>query len=166
MKSKNDHKINEYRKKIEIFRTRYSDFIELPTTQYEHEEYDKEWAETFKDKVGFPLTDSYLWFLNTYIGGYICGDEIYSIYCKEFESLPGGDIAFQYFNTRDNFPEIHSMIKNGLVVFETGFDETFYFNYDDYDGSECSIWLLDRGEHEYFTSNFYEFLIKYIQLCI
>lgn len=121
---------------------------------------DSEWIKRAEKALELPLTSSYKIFLKKYVGGEIGGEEIYSIYGMDFESVCGGDIVYQ--NLMD--------IKNGtaktqqLVVSETDFGEIFYFDYTQYHHGECPIYLrLPSGTSYHYANNFYEFLCKRVE---
>lgn len=121
---------------------------------------DGQWIAQAEQKLGVPLTTSYKTFLQEYVGGEIGGEEIYSIYGMDFETVCGGDIVYQHLTD----------IKNGtakekqLVVSETDFGETFYFDYSQFKEGECPIrQRLPSGESRPYAENFYEFLCKRIE---
>src|SRR5579863_9695987 len=55
-----------------------------------------EWIGRAESVLGFMLPGSYKWWLRNYGGGEIGGEEIYSIYCEDFDSVVGGDIVHMY----------------------------------------------------------------------
>lgn len=118
------------------------------------------WFDKAEKVLGVKLTDSYLWFLKNYAAGEIGGDEVYSIYGMEFDNINGGDIVFQHMvNQKNGLYE-----SNSIVISETDLGETFYFDYSQFDGSECPIYLrLPSNKRELYAHDFYEFLYKRIK---
>ncbi|UVM62189.1 SMI1/KNR4 family protein [Pseudomonas sp. B21-010] len=53
-----------------------------------------EWIYKAETRLGLKLPDSYKWWLKCYSGGEISGEEIYSIYEMDFDSVRGGDIVY------------------------------------------------------------------------
>lgn len=53
-----------------------------------------EWIYKAESRLGLKLPDSYKWWLKCYAGGEISGEEIYSIYEMDFDSVRGGDIVY------------------------------------------------------------------------
>lgn len=121
---------------------------------------DGSWIEKAEEVLGVKLPESYVWFLRNYRGGEIAGEELYSIYGMDFEDVNGGDIVFQHLvNTKNNLTK-----SNQVVVCETDFDEVFYFDYSQYDGKECPIFIrYPSGNNELYADNFYEFIVKRIE---
>lgn len=108
--------------------------------------------------IGCKFTESYLWFLNNYVGGDIGGDEVYSVYESSLPSA--GNIVHSHFSNQEN-EIVHP---NQLVVLTSDFAEIFYFDYSEYDGNECPIYLkigVD-GKPRHYANDFYEFLYKRI----
>lgn len=121
---------------------------------------DSKWIDQAEKILGLPFTSSYKVFLKEYVGGEVGGEEIYSVYGMDFDTVCGGDIVYQ--NLTD--------IKNGtakqkqLVVSESDFGETFYFDYSRFENGECPIFQrLPSGSSLPYASNFYEFLCKRIE---
>lgn len=107
------------------------------------------------------LTKSYIWFLNNYAHGEICGDEIYSIY--DDSVIPSGDIGYKYLLNLKTY----GLDKNHIEVFHTNFSESFYFNYYEYDGEEAPVFKrVDLVGGAKYADNFYEFLFNYISECV
>ncbi|WP_263260607.1 SMI1/KNR4 family protein [Pseudomonas sp. RIT-PI-S] len=119
----------------------------------------KDWVQMAEKKLAHDLPCSYKWFLKKYAGGEIGGEEIYSIYGMDFDSVEGGDIVHQHLIGLKN----NLTTPNKLVISETDLGEVFFFNYDTYKDKECKIFLrLPSGKNELYAANFYEFLIKRI----
>lgn len=72
---------------------------------------DESWILKAEKYLGFPLTTSYKWFLREYRGGEICGEEIYSIYGLDFESVNGGDIVYHHIiDMKNNIIKTHNLL--------------------------------------------------------
>ncbi|WP_455475493.1 SMI1/KNR4 family protein [Bartonella sp. B17] len=136
----------------------YSDVINFGTADKAVDDIVIEKAEK---ALGFQFTSSYKDFLKNYVGGDIDGEEILSLYNVDFKYKPGGDIVYRHFND----------VKSGLakpqqlVVSTTDFAEVFYFDYAQFQDSECPLYLRIgySGDPCYYASNFYEFLCKRIK---
>lgn len=119
----------------------------------------KDWITKAETILNRRLSDSYKWFLNTYAGGEIGGEEIYSLYGMPFESVNGGDIVFQYLANR----KAGLLDDSKLVVSETDLGEVFFFDYSQFENGECPLYLrLPSGEITHYAADFYEFLCKRI----
>lgn len=114
------------------------------------------WIEKAESRLGFLLPDSYKWWLKNYSGGEIYGEEIYSIYEEDFDTVVGGDIVYMHeLNQRDNnFPQ------NVLVICEVD-DEVFYFDLSvREDGNEYPIYSYNSKK--LYAKDFIDFLKKRI----
>lgn len=118
-----------------------------------------DWIKKAEQKLGFELPRSYKWFLNTYAGGEIGAEEVYSIYGVDFESVNGGDIVYQHIvGVKNNLVD-----NKKLVISETDMGEVFFFDYSKFVDGECPVSLrLPSGENVDYASDFYEFLYKRI----
>ena len=123
------------------------------------------WIFKAEEKLGIILPNSYKWFLKSYGGGEIAGEEIYSIYGMDFEKATGGDIVYIYLMNRRH--ELFGIDK--LTICDNDGEEIFYFatNQPNSDG-EYPIYRIDHieGTEELYANNFLEFLMKRIKfLC-
>lgn len=119
---------------------------------------DDEWIVKAEAALNRLLPDSYKWFLKEYRGGEIGGYEIYSIYGMPFESVVGGDIVYHH---RLNLKS--GLLGDSKLVFcETDLDETFFFEYNEFQDGECPIYLWFPSGSVLYADNFYEFLYKRI----
>lgn len=118
------------------------------------------WILKAEEHLGYPLSISYKWFLHKYSGGEVGGEEIYSIYGVDFETVNGGDIIYQHIIGLKN----GTVKSTQLVVSETDFGEVYFFDAtQDIDG-EYPIYLWSSsGEHKLYANNFYEFLYKRVK---
>ena len=115
-----------------------------------------EWITAAEKRLNTLFPKSYIWWLKNYKGGEVFGEEIYSVYGMNFDTVVGGDIVYMNELERKN----DDSFKNKLVISE--FDD-FLFYFDLSNG-------LIEGEYpvkEYFRSilfaeSFEEFLKKRI----
>lgn len=122
---------------------------------------DGEWVVKAETALSRPLSESYKWFLKTYVGGEIGGEEIYSLYGIPFESVNGGDIVFQHFANR----KAGLLDDMKLVISETDLGEVFFFDCSQFGDGEYPIYLrLASGDAMYYAKDFYEFLCKRVVL--
>ncbi len=116
-----------------------------------------EWIEKAEKRLGFNLPDSYKWWLKNYNGGEIYGEEIYSVYEEDFDTVIGGDIVYMHeLNQKNNtFP------KNVLTICETN-DEIYYFDISVCnDGNEYPVYLYNTEKK--YAIDFIDFLNKKIK---
>ncbi|MDE1185999.1 MAG: SMI1/KNR4 family protein [Pantoea sp.] len=112
-----------------------------------------EWIQKTEKALGVQLPDDYKWFLNTYGGGEISGEEIYSIYCVPFDEAIGGDITYQ------NIISTNNISLGKIVLSNTDFGEEFYFKID---GSN-QVYLELGNKNELYAQNFIEYIEKRIK---
>jgi len=119
----------------------------------------EEWIEAAEAALGMTLPKSYKWWLRHYSGGEVGGEEFFSIYEIDFDTVVGGDIVY-----------IHRIKqKNGLLesrqlaICDSDLDGTFYFDMSrtDEDG-EAPVYSLVTGKE--YARDFLEFLKKRIAL--
>lgn len=116
-----------------------------------------EWIDKAETRLGLKLPDSYKWWLKCYSGGEISGEEIYSIYEMDFDSVNGGDIVYMSIVNGRNGGG-----KERLFVCEApGAGESFYFDTDDgLNDGEYPVYRLDlyNKTSSLYAKNFIEFL--------
>ena len=110
----------------------------------------EEWIIKVEERLGFKLPNSYKWWLKNY------GEEIFSIYEQDFETVVGGDIVYNY--------ELNLKNKNysndKVVICETD-DDVYCFALSKIkDEDELPIYSLN-GNKKY-ADDFIEFLKKRI----
>lgn len=131
---------------IKLFNQK-SDFLNMGSAE---DAPSTEWIEKAEKALSVQLPDDYKWFLNTFGGGDICGEEIYSIYCMPFNEAVGGDIVYQ--NTIAN-----NNIQLGKVVLSnTDFGEEFYFEIKDMK----KVYISFGDNKELYATNFIDYLYK------
>ena len=112
-----------------------------------------EWITKAEERLHFIFPKTYKWWLKNYMGGEIYGEEIFSIYGLDFDSVVGGDIVYiNELNREEGFSN-----SDQLVICE-GEDGMFYFQKQKSLSNELAIFR----DGEYYASDFIEFLIKRI----
>ena len=114
-----------------------------------------EWIRKAEERLHFIFPESYKWWLKNYMGGEIYGEEIFSIYGLDFDSVVGGDIVYiNELNRKEGFSNSEQ-----LVICE-GEDGMFYFQKQESLTNELAVFR----DGEYYASNFIEFLLKRINV--
>lgn len=118
-----------------------------------------DWIEKAEKAIGVTFPPSYRWWLQNYKGGQIGGEEIYSIYETDFDSVVGGDIVFRY--RRDH---LDGFLKpTQIAICDSDIDACFYMETAIRDEmGECPI-MSSVTEQEY-AADFLDFLMKRIAL--
>ena len=112
-----------------------------------------EWITKAEERLHFIFPESYKWWLKNYMGGEIYGEEIFSIYGLDFDSVVGGDVVYiNELNRKEGFSNSEQ-----LVICE-GEDGMFYFQKQERLTDELAVFR----DGEYYASNFTEFLLKRI----
>jgi hypothetical protein len=112
-----------------------------------------EWITKAEERLNFIFPETYKWWLKNYMGGEIYGEEIFSIYGLDFDTVVGGDIIYiNELNRKQGFSN-----SDQLVICE-GEDGMFYFQKQESLTNELAVFR----DGEYYASNFIEFLIKRI----
>lgn len=112
-----------------------------------------EWITKAEERLHFIFPETYKWWLKNYMGGEIYGEEIFSIYGLDFDSVIGGDIVYiNELNRKEGFSN-----SDQLVICE-GEDGMFYFQKQESLTNELAVFR----DGEYYASDFIEFLIKRI----
>lgn len=110
-----------------------------------------EWITKAEERLHFIFPETYKWWLKNYMGGEIYGEEIFSIYGLDFDSVIGGDIVYiNELNRKEGFSNSEQ-----LVICE-GEDGMFYFQKQESLTDELAVFR----DGEYYASDFIEFLIK------
>ncbi len=115
-----------------------------------------EWIKLAEKRLNVTFPNSYKWWLHNYRGGTVYGEEIYSIYGLDFDTVVGGDIVY----INELYRKEKSDWENKLIICEPD-DELYYLDLSQ---------GLSAGEYpvyEYFTktlyaTNFIEFLKRRI----
>lgn len=104
----------------------------------------EEWIEKAEKRLNVKFPVTYKWWLSNYNGGEVYGEEIYSVYGIEFDSVVGGDIVYINEISRKNDKDFFDKI-----IISDPQDSLFYF--------DISSGLID-GEYpiyEYYTKEKY-----------
>ena len=112
-----------------------------------------EWIRKAEERLNFTFPQTYKWWLKNYMGGEIYGEEIFSNYGLDFDSVIGGDIVYiNELNRKQGFSN-----SDQLVICE-GEDGMFYFQKQESLTDDLAVFR----DSEYYASEFIEFLIKRI----
>ncbi len=118
----------------------------------------EEWILRAESALGVRLPPSYRWWLRNYGGGEIGGEEIYSVYEQDFETVVGGDIvAMQRVN------EVNGLLTGSqLEICHSDIDGVFYFDLETSAG-DGEYPVVSAGTGEVYASCFLDFLEKRIR---
>jgi hypothetical protein len=83
----------------------------------------EEWIKKAEKRLNVEFPMSYKWWLSNYNGGEVFGEEIYSVYGIDFDSVVGGDIVYINELSRKN----DSDFLNKIIISEPQ-DSLFYFD--------------------------------------
>lgn len=117
------------------------------------------WIEKAEKRLNLPLPESYKWWLRHYGGGEIFGEEVYSIYKQDFDTVVGGDIVHMHeLNKKDPYFDDENKLE--ICDADQG-DQVFYFDISQMDENN------EYPVYEYYSKRFYakdfiEFLKKRI----
>lgn len=114
-----------------------------------------EWIEKAESALGFSLPESYKWWLRNYSGGEVGGEEIYSIYCEDFDSVVGGDVVYMY-------RQQPSGSENLVPICHSDVDGVFSFERNTENDQEWAV--VSEGTGSIYASDFLDFLRKRIEI--
>ena len=107
-----------------------------------------EWITKAEERLHFIFPETYKWWLKNYMGGEIYGEEIFSIYGLDFDSVIGGDIVYiNELNRKEGFSNSEQ-----LVICE-GEDGMFYFQKQESLTNELAVFR----DGEYYASDLLNF---------
>lgn len=116
----------------------------------------EDWIELAERRLKVIFPDSYKWWLRNYHGGEIYGEEIYSIYGLDFNTVVGGDIVYvNELNRKDT-----SNFDDKLIISEPN-DEIFYFDLSQ-GMKEGEYPIYEYFKKTFYATNFIEFLKRRI----
>lgn len=117
----------------------------------------QEWVERAENRLGVKFPISYKWWLMNFGGGEVFGDEIFSVYELDFDSVVGGDVVYMNELNRKN-----GFLKSDQIsICENDEGGIFYFDLSKLDEQgEAPVFYDLTGE--VYAANFVEFLIKRI----
>jgi len=82
------------------------------------------WISRAQKRLNVTFPPSYIWWLKNYSGGEVLGEEIFSVYEMDFDTVVGGDIVYvNELNRKQNFSD-----RTQLVLQKTDRAEIFYFD--------------------------------------
>ena len=107
-----------------------------------------EWITKAEERLHFIFPETYKWWLKSYMGGEIYGEEIFSIYGLDFDRVVGGDIVYiNELNREEGFSN-----SDQLVICE-GEDGMFYFQKQESLTNELAVFR----DGEYYASDLLNF---------
>ena len=116
----------------------------------------QEWITRAEERLGITFPPSYVWWLKNYGGGEILGEEIFSIYEMDFDTVVGGDIVYMNeLYRKKNFKP------TDIIISTTDRGEVFYFKTDEKDDENEYPVYLNITKIKY-AENFADFLKKRI----
>lgn len=134
--------------------------ISAATDQVEFSEYgdgtSEEWIQKAEKRLGFSLPETYKWWLRSYSGGEIHGEEIYSIFEMDFDHIREGDIVYMH----ELYQKKQKYQRNVLVISESK-DDVFYFNLSKRT-KENEFPVYAMSSRQEYAKDFIEFLEKRI----
>jgi len=117
-----------------------------------------EWIKKAEDRLGVEFPPTYKWWLRNYCCGEVCGNEIFSVYEMDFDTVVGGDIVYMHeLNQKQGIYKPYQ-----LFIVEQD-DDAFYFDLSkkNEDGEyPVYQWF---GESQFYAKDFLEFLKKRIE---
>lgn len=115
------------------------------------------WIDLAQKRLGNRFPPSYIWWLKNYGGGEIHGEEVYSVYEMDFDSVVGGDIV--YVNELKRKEGIFN--DETLVIQVNDQGEAYYLDLSvsDEDGENPVYIDIDSSKY---ADNFLEFILKKI----
>ena len=118
------------------------------------------WIEKAQTRLKIKFPPSYVWWLKNYSGVEINGEEVFSIYEKDFDSVVGGDIVYMNELNRRN----KLFLDSWLVVQTNNQAETYYFDLNEVDTTgEYPVYVNFNVNNWRYADNFLHFLAKKIQ---
>lgn len=110
-------------------------------------------------ELGICLPPSYKWWLSNYNGGEIGGEEIFSIYGEDFDTVVGGDIVYIH---RLNHKE-GLLAPEHLAICQSDIDGVFYFDTSSpRDDGEYPV--MSAATKSEYATDFLDFIKKRIEL--
>lgn len=117
-----------------------------------------EWIENAQYRLNVRFPPSYIWWLQTYKGGEINGEEIFSVYDPRSKHLPGGDIVY----VNELQKKFGFFVADHLVIQSNDFGEDYYFDLSQVDADGENPIYVSPGGIKY-ASNFLDFLKRKIE---
>ena len=116
----------------------------------------EEWIKKAESRLEVSFPGSFRWWLINYDGGEVHGEEIFSVYEMDFDSVVGGDIVYMNeLNQKNGFST-----KDQLIIQKNDQAESYYFDLTQYKDGECPVYI-DVNRSKY-ADHFLHFLEKKI----
>lgn len=109
-----------------------------------------------ESKLGRELPASYLWFLQTYGGGTVFGDEIFSIY-NPLAAGPSGDVVINSLK----FKALGWIETGEIAVLTTDYGELYVIGTEK-DAEDYPVFLYLNGQKSRYANSFAGFLVKLV----
>lgn len=118
------------------------------------------WIKKAEARLNVIFPPSYIWWLKNYSGGEVLGEEIFSVYEMDFDTVVGGDIVYvNELNRKNKFSD-----NTQLIIQKTDRVEIFYFDLPQCNRSGEYPVYLDIAKYKgKYADNFLEFLAKRIK---
>jgi hypothetical protein len=142
---------------------RYDEIIKIIADNDDHVDFadfgdgvTEEWIQRAEGRLKIKLPESYKWWLKNYSGGEVFGEEIFSIYGMDFDTVVGGDIVYMHeLNmNKDVFSD------NMLVICESN-DAVFYFDLSK-PSEDDEYPIYEFHTKQLYARDFVEFLKRFI----
>ena len=115
------------------------------------------WIELAEARLQVKFPPSYIWWLKNFRGGDINGDEIFSVYGIDFDTVVGGDVVYMNeLRRRCGFSTDRQ-----LVIQNNDQGEMYFFGLDEVDGNDEYPVYVDPGSIRY-ADNFLDFIRRKI----
>ncbi|BDD12945.1 hypothetical protein FUAX_53770 (plasmid) [Fulvitalea axinellae] len=115
----------------------------------------REWIRKAEERLGIKFPLSYVWWLSKYGGGEIYGDEVFSVYGMDFDTVVGGDIVYMNELNRKNGRTASAQ----LAIMENDQGESYYLALNEVDDDgENPVYVNGKR----YADSFADFLIRYI----
>lgn len=116
------------------------------------------WIQKAQERLSVRFPPSYVWWLKNYGGGEIDGDEVFSIYEMDFDTVIGGDIVYINELARKN-----GFVKdNELILLHSDLGEDYCFDLSQIDEDGESP-VLKYPPMKKYADNFFDFLVKRLE---
>ncbi|MBF9143252.1 SMI1/KNR4 family protein [Hymenobacter properus] len=117
----------------------------------------EEWIQRAEARLGVAFPPSYCWWLRQYGSGTIYGDEVYSVYGLDFDTVSGGDVVHinELDRAREGLPPEHLMIMNDYLGQEYFLDLSRANA-----ASEAPVYVSFGEETQLYAASFFDFLAK------
>lgn len=117
------------------------------------------WISRAEAALGCTFPPSYRWFLETYGGGQIHGDDVFSIYQLPFDQVVGGDVVAATLRDRG----LGLITATDISICATDFGELFVLDgrLRTEDG-ECLVVRITGQNREAFADSFADFIIRFV----